>query len=288
MLAPGATPEAADEAGAQVAHDVAVQVGQDHDVVQLRLLDELHAHVVDDPVLELDPARVVGGDRPAALEEQAVGQLHDVGLVDRRDLAAAVGDGVLEGEARDPLGGGAGDDLDALGGVLADHVLDAGVEVLGVLADDHEVDVVVARLEALDGAGGPEVGVQAEDLAQGHVDAAEAGADGRRDGALEGDLVAPDRLQHVVRERGPVLGHDAFAGVLDLPVERDAGGVKDTAGGLRQLGTDPVAGDERDSVGHGPILATPRPAGVTRTPQSGGPVVACRGHPAMGTAAIPG
>ena len=126
-----------------------------------------------------------------------------------------------------------------------------GVEVLGVLADDHEVHVVVARLEALDRAGGRRLAYRPSDLAQGHVDAAEAGADGRRDRALEGDLVAPDRLEHVVRERRPVLGHDAFAGVLDLPVEGDAGGVEDTAGGLRQLGTDAVAGDEGDSVGHG-------------------------------------
>ena len=105
MLAPGRHAEAADEARAQVADDVAVQVRQHEHVVQLRLLHELHAHVVDDAVLELDLALVVGRDRPAALEEQAVGQLHDVGLVDRGDLAAAVGDRVLEGEAGDPLGG---------------------------------------------------------------------------------------------------------------------------------------------------------------------------------------
>ena len=49
--------EAADQPGAQVADDVAVQVRQHQHVVQLRLLDQLHAHVVDDAVLELDPAR---------------------------------------------------------------------------------------------------------------------------------------------------------------------------------------------------------------------------------------
>ena len=108
MLAPGRDAQPADEAGAQVADDVAVQVRQDHHVVQLGLLDELHAHVVDDPVLELDPAVVVRRDRPAALEEQAVRELHDVGLVDGRDLVPAVGDGVLEGEAGDPLRGGRG------------------------------------------------------------------------------------------------------------------------------------------------------------------------------------
>ena len=65
------------------------------------------------------------GDRAAALEEQAVGELHDVGLVDGRDRAAAVRDRVVEGVARDPLRGLAGDDLDALRRIAADPVLDA-------------------------------------------------------------------------------------------------------------------------------------------------------------------
>ena len=144
----GRDAETADQPGAQVADDVAVQVRQHHDVVQLGLLDQLHAHVVDDAVLELDPAVVVRRDRPAALEEEPVGQLHDVRLVDGGDLVPAVRDRVLEGVAGDPLGRGTGDDLDALGGVGADHVLDAGVQVLGVLADDDQVDVLEARLDA--------------------------------------------------------------------------------------------------------------------------------------------
>ncbi len=197
MLAPGRDAEPADQPGRQVADDVAVQVRQDEDVVQLRLLDELHAHVVDDAVLEGDTTLVVRRDRPTALEEEPVGQFHDVGLVDRGDRVTVVRDGVVEREARDPLRGGPGDDLDALGGITADHVLDAGVEVLGVLADDDEIDVLVAGVEALHGARGSQVGVQVERLAEGHVDAAEPGTDGGRDRALERDLVALHRLEDV-------------------------------------------------------------------------------------------
>ena len=58
MFAPGRHAQPADQAGAQVADDVAVEVRQHQHVVQLGLLDELHAHVVDDAVLELDPALV--------------------------------------------------------------------------------------------------------------------------------------------------------------------------------------------------------------------------------------
>ena len=55
----GRDAKAADQARCQIADDVAVEVRQDQNVVQLRLLDELHAHVVDDAVLELDLARVL-------------------------------------------------------------------------------------------------------------------------------------------------------------------------------------------------------------------------------------
>ena len=214
--------ETADQPGAEVAHDVAVQVREHQDVVELRLLDELHAHVVDDPVLELDPALVRRRHGPAALEEQAVRELHDVGLVDGGHLVPAVRDRVVEGEPRDPLRRGTGDDLDALGGVGADHVLDAGVEVLGVLADDHEVDVLVARVEPAHRARRTQVRVQPQLLAERDVGAPEPPADGRGDRALEGYLVALDRLEHVVRERRAVGGDRRLAGLDGLPFEPDA------------------------------------------------------------------
>ena len=54
MFAPGATPRPPTRPAAQVAEDVAVQIRQHEHVVQLRLLHQLHAHVVDDAVFELD------------------------------------------------------------------------------------------------------------------------------------------------------------------------------------------------------------------------------------------
>ena len=50
---------------------------------------QLHARRVDDPLVVRD-VRVLARDRRAHFEEQAVAELHDVGLVDRRDLLAAV------------------------------------------------------------------------------------------------------------------------------------------------------------------------------------------------------
>ena len=52
--------QAADDPGTQVADDIAVQIRQHQHVVQLRLLRQLHAHVVDDPFLELDVRILLG------------------------------------------------------------------------------------------------------------------------------------------------------------------------------------------------------------------------------------
>ena len=61
-----------------------------------------------------------------------------------RDPAAAVPAGVLEGVARDARRGLLRDDLQGLDDAGHDDVLEAAVEVLGVLADDDEVDALEA------------------------------------------------------------------------------------------------------------------------------------------------
>ena len=82
-----------------------------------------------------------------------------------------------------------GDELDALRDARHDHQLEAGVEVLGVLAHDDDVGPLEPRLDAGEAADGAHVGVEIERLAQRDVDGAEALADGRADRALERDAV---------------------------------------------------------------------------------------------------
>ena len=155
-------------------------------------------------------------------QEEAVGELHDVRLVDGRDLAAAVAARVVEGELDDPARPRDRDRLDRdarvavaqLAAVLLDPVdqlvgvrralleLDAGVEVLGVLADDDQVDVVEARAHASIGLARPHLRVEVERLAQADVDRAEAAADRRRDRALERDAGARGSSRASARAAG--------------------------------------------------------------------------------------
>jgi hypothetical protein len=121
-----------------VGEDVAVEVRQDHDVERLGGVGQLGGADVDDPVLGLDLG-VLGSDLLEHLVEETVGHLHDVVLGEAGDLLAVVAAGVLEGVADDALAAGSADELEALVDLVGLAVLDAGVEVLFVLADDHHV-----------------------------------------------------------------------------------------------------------------------------------------------------
>jgi hypothetical protein len=144
------------------------------------------------------------------------------------------------------------DPLGQLGRVGRAHlVLDPCVEILGRLAHDHDVDVLVARADARVALAGPDLAIEVEALAEGDVDRAEPSADRGRDRPLQRDPALANRVENVVGKRvAAVLLHHVAAGQLDVPGELDSGRLEHAARGLGQLGTGAVAGDEGDSVGH--------------------------------------
>jgi hypothetical protein len=213
-------------------------------------------------------------------QEQPVGVLHDVCLVDHGDLLAAVVLGVLEGIADDPLRARDADGLDrhagfvaaaldaAVGTVLVDIIdqrrgsrlarleLDARIEVLGVFADDHQVDGHVVE-EAADAGillARPHAGVQPQGLAEIDIDTAETRAHRRGDGGLQGTAGAADALEHGVGDRVAGAGHEVHARLLHVPMDIYAGGVNRAAGRFGQFRPDAIAGNQGYFVRH----ATPR------------------------------
>ena len=242
--------EAADQPRGEVADDVAVEVRGDDDVELGRVLGHLVGDVVDDQVLGRD-LRVLGGELLEGPLEEALGELHDVGLGRAGDLPAALAAGQLEGVADDLLAALAGDDLQALRDVRRLHVLDAGVQVLDVLADDDHVDALarVAGGHAGELARGADVGVRLEELAQRDVGALLAEADRRLEGALEDDPGPLDRLAGLLRHARRVAPlEDLGAGLGLLPVDGDAGRGDDPLRGPDDLRAHPVAGDDGDPV----------------------------------------
>ena len=214
--------------------------------------------------------RVVRRDLAEDGEEQAVGVLHDVRLRDARHATAAVGARVVEREADDPLGALRRERLDRDPGRVPDLLrlpvvqeldhragvvrpgreLDPGVQVLGVLADDDEVDGVVPRPHTAVRLAGADARVQAELVAQRDVDRPEARADRGGDRPLQGDAVPLDRFERRRRQRRPLRLHHVDAGFPDVPREVDAGRLEHTARRLGELRPGAVAGDQGHCVRH--------------------------------------
>ena len=127
-------------------------------------------------------------------------------FVHRRHLFASAAAGVLKGIFHNATALGDGDGLDRDGGIrgkgLLTRALDklreflnlgsalielnAGVEVLGVLTHNNQVNVAEARAIARLRQAGAHAGVQVKMLAQGHVNAAET----RATGVVMGPLIA--------------------------------------------------------------------------------------------------
>ena len=135
-----------DKPGGDGVDDGPIEVGHDHDVELLGGLGELHARVIDDHLLVLDGG-VLLADLPAALEEEPVGKLHDVGLVHNGHLLSSGEEGVLEGVLGESDGSVSGDNLETLEDAWVDLVLDSGVLSLEVISDDDEVAVLVSGVE---------------------------------------------------------------------------------------------------------------------------------------------
>ena len=118
----GGHTQATHQASAQIAHNVTVQIGQHQDIEVVGVLDQDHAGGVDDLVVELD-IRIVGCHLARHAQEQAVGRLHDVGLVYGRHLFAAAAAGVLKGILHDAATLGNRDRLDRDRGIGGEGLL---------------------------------------------------------------------------------------------------------------------------------------------------------------------
>src|SRR5690242_16254244 len=183
--------EAAHKSGAKIGDDVAVEIFEQQHVVLIGVHDQLHAGVVDD-VLAVRDLGIFLGDVAGAAQEEAIGKLHDVGLVDGVNLLALVLAGVFEGETGNAGRSFLGDDLEALNHAGHDFMLNAGVKALGIFANDNEVHVGIAGGNVGKVANGAEVGEQLESLAQFHVNAGKSAPDGGGDRAFQADAVAFD------------------------------------------------------------------------------------------------
>ena len=150
--------------------------------------------------------------------------------------------------------------------------LDARVHILGVLAEDDDVDL----LRVLHRAGHalvilhrPHAGVEIENLAQRHVERANAAADRRSERSLDGDAQIARRGHRIVGQPVAELAEGLFAGEDLEPADGALAavglfdrGVEDPLRSLPDVAAGAVAFDEGNDgmVGNGklPVLVVDR------------------------------
>ena len=194
----GGETKTTNETSAHIGENVTVKVGHDQDfvVVWSRGGDHLQAGVVKQLGIKFDVGELLG-HVARALEEQAVRHLEDVGLVHHRDLLAAGAAGsvqeetvghlhdgslvhdadlllsgglsMLESEAQDTLRGFPSDEFNTLDNTINNDVLNSGVFTLGVLTDQHSVDVVIWGLVSSNRAAWSQVGEEVESTTESQV-----------------------------------------------------------------------------------------------------------------------
>lgn len=160
----------ADEAGGQIAQDVAEHIFRDEDVEGLRALEEVEGSGVDIDAVGLDLGELRGEGVENGAEKDHGWE--DIGFIDEGEMFAALG-GDAEGGAADAFGTGAGDAHE-----VADFAFfrgsggkAVGEQTFGLLADDDKIDV--AGSEVFQGrvlmvveADGTEAAVELEFFAQ--------------------------------------------------------------------------------------------------------------------------
>ena len=120
---------AADQSCRQIAHHVAVEIGEQQHVELLRIDDDLHAGVIDNqfPILDVRMSRDRAAARNSPSQSFMMLALWMAWIFLRPCLL-----GIFEGEVGDPRRRLLGDDLQALHHAGNDFVLEAGIQILGI------------------------------------------------------------------------------------------------------------------------------------------------------------
>lgn len=241
-------PKTTNETGAQIRHDVTVEIWHHHHAVLVLtwVSDHLQTGVVDQFGVNLD-IWVVLADVLDAFKEQTIAILHEGGLVDDQDLWLANGSGVLKGITRNPRGGLSCDKLDGLNDTWNNGVLDTGILALSVLSNQDGVDVLVGGLVANHALAWTDVGKQTEGLTQSKVHGLVALANWGSQWTLQCNLVLLDGLNRVLWEGGLAVD-ERGSDINWLPINRNVGSLVNVLDSLGNLDTNTITLNQVDSV----------------------------------------
>lgn len=232
----------------QVRHDVTVQVWHDHNHIGVVrwVRSQSQRGVVQQLVGQLN-VWVLLTDLLGGLDEQTIGQLHDGGLVDNNNVRLVDALGVLEGVSDDLLRSRLGDQLDRLDHTWHNSVLNTRVLTLGVLSDQHGVNIVVRGLVTDNGLTWSDVGEQVEGSSQGQVHGGVTLTDWSSQRTLQGHQVSVDGVNGILWQGGLTVDQK-WSDIHRLPLNWELGGSIDILDSLGDFDSDTITLNQGDGV----------------------------------------
>src|SRR5207245_7026499 len=115
----------------------------------------------------------------------------------KRDTPATLMPGQIEGKTDNSIRRRLGYDSQALDHARNHDVLQARVQTLRVLADDHQIDVPIRHHDARQRSHRPHAGEKIQLLAQANIDRAKPLAHGRSARSLESDAMTAYQVERV-------------------------------------------------------------------------------------------
>lgn len=165
----------ANQRSTNIGEDGSIKVGHDKDIELLRPGNSLHRSIIDNQIIDLELGVILGNLHKGG-PEQAVGELHDVRLVNTGNFLPLVGSGKRESKLADPLRLHFGNDLEGFDHTGNRLMLQTRVFTLRVFANDTHVNTGVTGDVARHILDQNNRGIDVEFLTKGNVERLMAGA----------------------------------------------------------------------------------------------------------------
>ena len=256
--------QTANKACRQITCNITIQVREDDNIELRGISYHVHAEGIDNAVVEVDATLIFLGKLARNAKEQTIGVLHDVCFVSSGNLLATVLQRILEGISNNILRGSNRNRLDGDTGIRTNGAralflakvdqlpsafgafleLDASIQILGVLANNHEVNVVVTTASTGKRNNRAQANIEPERLAKRDVHAAKAGANGSRDRTLDSDFVALDSLNRGLRKRRAFSFKAMSTSLGDFPIDFRPTGLNNALHSGRSFNANSITGNQ--------------------------------------------
>ena len=174
-IAGGQKTQSADEPAGKIRQNISIQIFCHYYVKGFRMHYQLHGYIINDLILYFN-SRIFLADLVKNITEQAVGKLHDIGLMDAGYFFSFVLYRIVKGGSDNALTAFSGNDFNGMGRILINLFFHACIEILCVFSEHYNIHMFKGRLNCSVRLCRAHIGVKIVFFAQRYIQRTEAGS----------------------------------------------------------------------------------------------------------------